>query len=286
MVGVRSYCFFFQAEDGIRDHCVTGVQTCALPICQFGGYQVTTLPTPGHTLGSVSYLVDVAGRRLAFTGDLIYGPGQVWSLAAMQWSYTGLEGARATVLSLHELAEYAPDLVLPSHGRPIDEPPAAFALLQQRLCALIDSRNDKPWDPSDWRERPFDVLSPHLLRHRNSFATTYVLLSDSGGAMFLDFGFDTILGSPVGDDRSSRRPWLPSLRVLRRDFGVDRVEVATPTHYHDDHVAGFNLLRDVEGTQIWAERSIAEVLIAPLRYDLPCLWYDPILVDRVVEAGR
>src|SRR5579875_3483782 len=23
---------FFQAEDGIRDHCVTGVQTCALPI--------------------------------------------------------------------------------------------------------------------------------------------------------------------------------------------------------------------------------------------------------------
>src|SRR5947207_3230325 len=27
------FCFFFfQAEDGIRDHCVTGVQTCALPI--------------------------------------------------------------------------------------------------------------------------------------------------------------------------------------------------------------------------------------------------------------
>src|SRR2546429_3929888 len=26
--------FFFQAEDGIRDVAVTGVQTCALPICQ------------------------------------------------------------------------------------------------------------------------------------------------------------------------------------------------------------------------------------------------------------
>src|SRR5260370_29561298 len=25
-------CFFFQAEDGIRDSSVTGVQTCALPI--------------------------------------------------------------------------------------------------------------------------------------------------------------------------------------------------------------------------------------------------------------
>src|SRR5437762_6851272 len=30
-VSVKSY-FFFQAEDGIRDTSVTGVQTCALPI--------------------------------------------------------------------------------------------------------------------------------------------------------------------------------------------------------------------------------------------------------------
>src|SRR6266496_5020416 len=28
------FFFFFQAEDGIRDLYVTGVQTCALPICE------------------------------------------------------------------------------------------------------------------------------------------------------------------------------------------------------------------------------------------------------------
>ena len=28
------FFFFFQAEDGIRDWSVTGVQTCALPICR------------------------------------------------------------------------------------------------------------------------------------------------------------------------------------------------------------------------------------------------------------
>src|SRR5256885_6289215 len=28
------FFFFFQAEDGIRDYKVTGVQTCALPICR------------------------------------------------------------------------------------------------------------------------------------------------------------------------------------------------------------------------------------------------------------
>ena len=32
---VEGVIFFFQAEDGIRDHCVTGVQTCALPIYPF-----------------------------------------------------------------------------------------------------------------------------------------------------------------------------------------------------------------------------------------------------------
>src|SRR5256885_7118418 len=31
-----SFFFFFQAEDGIRDYKVTGVQTCALPICSRG----------------------------------------------------------------------------------------------------------------------------------------------------------------------------------------------------------------------------------------------------------
>src|SRR5258708_19022625 len=31
------FFFFFQAEDGIRDDLVTGVQTCALPICFLTG---------------------------------------------------------------------------------------------------------------------------------------------------------------------------------------------------------------------------------------------------------
>src|SRR2546430_5482087 len=32
------FCFFFQAEDGIRDLTVTGVQTCALPISRVARY--------------------------------------------------------------------------------------------------------------------------------------------------------------------------------------------------------------------------------------------------------
>src|SRR5256885_4796533 len=55
-LGIVSFFFFFQAEDGIRDYKVTGVQTCALPICLFNrvcwlliiGWIVTDLFLESH----------------------------------------------------------------------------------------------------------------------------------------------------------------------------------------------------------------------------------------------
>src|SRR5215211_4093988 len=56
--------FFFQAEDGIRDHCVTGVQTCALPISARRADAVKTLPTtlPGVMLLELEVFGDARGR--------------------------------------------------------------------------------------------------------------------------------------------------------------------------------------------------------------------------------
>src|SRR5437588_4860522 len=58
------FFFFFQAEDGIRDHCVIGVQTCALPI---------------YILGSASLLLECeeggTTRRVIFSGDLGHAAG-------------------------------------------------------------------------------------------------------------------------------------------------------------------------------------------------------------------
>src|SRR5690606_40398738 len=43
--------FFFQAEDGIRDFHVTGVQTCALPIfLPFGEASASQVRTPGLSI--------------------------------------------------------------------------------------------------------------------------------------------------------------------------------------------------------------------------------------------
>ena len=47
------FYFFFQAEDGIRDVAVTGVQTCALPIYHLHHhqqkYQITKIPNHKNT---------------------------------------------------------------------------------------------------------------------------------------------------------------------------------------------------------------------------------------------
>src|SRR6266508_2288217 len=52
--------FFFQAEDGIRDSHVTGVQTCALPIskdCKCSNVTITTSPV--NFINEVSFAFDV-----------------------------------------------------------------------------------------------------------------------------------------------------------------------------------------------------------------------------------
>src|SRR3712207_7635636 len=52
------FIFFFQAEDGIRDIGVTGVQTCALPI-----YRGGAAPGAAHALGPA--LLAHGGEALA-----------------------------------------------------------------------------------------------------------------------------------------------------------------------------------------------------------------------------
>src|SRR5687767_15863438 len=63
-------CFFFQAEDGIRDKLVTGVQTCALPISPLGQFEraaqpdVLRVPLRPHDGGGRALRAEPAGAGL------------------------------------------------------------------------------------------------------------------------------------------------------------------------------------------------------------------------------
>jgi len=252
----------------------------------YGAVQAYALPTPGHTVGSVTYLVEREGRRLAFSGDLVHGDGKLWSLAATQWSYSGIEGLAATFFSLGVLEGREPGLLLPAHGDPVEHPAAALRTARARIEELAALRLESPWSLADMLERPWAEVTPHLLRNRTSFANSYALLSESGSALLVDFGYDVATGIAPATDRVGRRPLLWALDALRRDHGVERIEAVVATHYHDDHVAGFELLREIEAAAVWAPENVAPVLEEPERFDLPCLWFEPIAVDRVLSLGE
>jgi glyoxylase-like metal-dependent hydrolase (beta-lactamase superfamily II) len=251
----------------------------------YGALNFSVVPTPGHTPGSLSLMTTLNDERLVFSGDLIHSSGKLWSLSATQWTYNGAEGAPATIASLLDLKERQPDVLLPSHGDPIYNPADAIDQLVKQLWHLLHMRGENP-RLFELREKPYEAILPHLLRHRASMANAYVLLSDRGKALMIDFGYDFMTGVPEGTDRAARRPWLYTLPALKKQFGVSHVDVVLPTHYHDDHVAGMNLLRDVEGTQTWVPENFSDILQDPYVYDLPCLWYDPIAVDRVLPLGE
>src|SRR5256714_14482126 len=92
--------FFFQAEDGIRDKLVTGVQTCALPIC--ASADVPGVRTSGARAGAGAGVDD--GRRVVATGAArggarpefvrrapAPGSGRVWARGSSgaAWSVRG-----------------------------------------------------------------------------------------------------------------------------------------------------------------------------------------------------
>src|SRR5207244_7256647 len=56
--------FFFQAEDGIRDDLVTGVQTCALPICRPSEQPPVPVGIPLSNRRDVFVLRDVPARTV------------------------------------------------------------------------------------------------------------------------------------------------------------------------------------------------------------------------------
>lgn len=253
---------------------------------RLAGATLRVIPTPGHTVGSVSYLLDRDGECLAFTGDLIYAPGKVWSLAATQWSYTKNEGPGMTALSARILTREGVTRLAPSHGEVMADAAAALDALAGTMQEYIDSRRSYPWDLGARLDDPYVALTPHLLLNRTSISCSYVVLSETGEALLIDYGYDMTTGLIPSQERAARRPWLASLPALRANHGVTDVTVAMPTHYHDDHIAGMPLLREVEGTRLWIPANVAPTMADPWLEDLPCQWYDPIVADRVLPLEQ
>src|SRR6266567_8043054 len=101
------YCFFFQAEDGIRDLTVTGVQTCALPICQPSALSAPNSLTRRETADIVSRLA--SRNAAASTAMASHRPSRFARLAVLAsepdtWLARSLELVTVTLGSSLEIS--------------------------------------------------------------------------------------------------------------------------------------------------------------------------------------
>src|SRR5258708_39857604 len=93
-----SYFFFFQAEDGIRDDLVTGVQTCALPISISTARRTPGSPVSGGPTRSTSWSAVTA--VCATLGSTTLPAARNWSastLMAKHWCQPVWETRRHVV---------------------------------------------------------------------------------------------------------------------------------------------------------------------------------------------
>lgn len=247
------------------------------------GFRIEVVPTPGHTLGASSLAVEVDGRRVMFTGDLLYGDGRLWSLATTQYGYNDAMGAVGTLFSLRDVRDHNPDVLWPAHGPAIENPAAAMDRLEGLLWELLHLRG-QDGGIREMMDEPIRELTPHLLWHWAAQAHNYFLVSKTGKALMIDAGYNAPLVAP-NYQRHYRRAIDHAWRHLR-PLGIKTVEVVLLTHYHDDHVCAIPNYKRRHGSEVWAAENFADLLRRPERYDVPCLWFDSLPVDRELPLGE
>jgi glyoxylase-like metal-dependent hydrolase (beta-lactamase superfamily II) len=244
----------------------------------WNGLALRILSTPGHTQGSLSFLLESGKDRMLFCGDLLGSAGKVPTMHDLEWPYVGTTGIEAQMNSINfQVRGVAPTIVLPSHGTPSREPLPSTATLLADLATIYTSYN---WaKTTQWRPGfiPRSVgpaqLTKHVWQMRQvgfSHGVGYLIVADSGKAMLWDIN--------AGE--------TDALADMKQRTGFTSIELVGASHYHEDHVGGINTVKKTYGAKFWAMEHMVDVLEHPAAYNLPCLWPEPILVDRVLHDGE
>jgi glyoxylase-like metal-dependent hydrolase (beta-lactamase superfamily II) len=258
----------------------------------WGPARIRVLATPGHTDGSVSFLVQVDGRRVIFSGDLIYDHGQLWELYSLQKGfrrgkrqisdYHGFMGAQWELKeSLDRLRKAQPELLIPSHGRIIEKPTDAIEALIARMDACYDKyvaisalRHYFPELFEEFEGRPGHMpLRPALpvpecLRH---IGTTWILVSqEKKAALVMDCGHPGL---------------VKTLQQMQANGELGPIEALWITHYHNDHVGGVAEFQKTFDCPCITDEHLAAVLTQPMAWRLPCISPDVIRVHRPTKHG-
>ncbi len=255
---------------------------------EWGSSRISVLDTPGHTDGSVSYLLKVDGALFAFCGDVIYDKGQLWELYSLQKGgtmvsdYHGFLGSRKQLKeSLLKLRAAEPKALIPSHGNIMYEPADAIDTLIERLDECYDKyvaisalRHYFPdmFSEFEGRDGHMPIRSgkpaPEFLRH---YGTTWLIISQTREAFAMDCGSPNV---------------IKQVRNLRESGEISGVAGLWITHYHDDHVDAIPQFQDAFGCPIYADTSVAQVVENPRGFRTPCISPVAFQVDHKTQDGE
>jgi len=257
------------------------------------GFEFSCLNTPGNSPGAMSYKLDLNGRRLVFSGDLMLDGATMHTWFDTEWDYGFAAGIRAMQKSVADLASSQPAWLLPSHGPAVREPQPQLREYAEKLRRLeklyvrgygegpaaiaYQDKVSKPTAvPDVWQ------ISPHLFKfkRRDFWPNFGLILADSGRALVVDCG---LLDTRFLD---------ASLDGLRQNFGLKAIDAVIITHMHGDHFLEAPHLREKWGAKIWALDNMVAKMEHPERFDYAApiqaygRGFEGVRVDRAFKPGE
>ncbi|MCZ7640964.1 MAG: MBL fold metallo-hydrolase [Verrucomicrobia bacterium] len=232
------------------------------------GYEFRCVATPGNSPGSLTYVLERDGRRLAFSGDVVLDGARMHTWFDTEWDYGFGAGIRALRESVGRLRALEPALLLPSHGPMVHRPAEQLARYAEKLATLerlylrgydveggAAAYQDKVSVPTVvsnvWQVTP----SVFKFKRPNFFGNFGLILAPSGRALMVDCG--------LLDERFLDT----ALEGMRQHFGLKAIDAIVITHMHGDHFLEAPHLRARWGAPIWALDNMVDKLEHPEWFD-------------------
>ena len=226
------------------------------------------LDTRGNSPGSMTYLLKIRGRTLAFSGDLMLDGAKMHTWFDTEWDYGFAAGIKALRDSVARLASEQPSLMLPSQGSVVRNPPKQlrdYASKLERLQKLYIRGYDPEGGSVAYQDKvsqPTVVsnvwqVSPHLFKFKrpNFWPNFSLILSENGRALLSDCG---LLSEKFLDE---------ALEGMRQHFGLKAIDAIIVSHMHGDHFLEAPYLREKWGAKIWALENMIDKMEHPERFD-------------------
>ncbi|MHC4876291.1 MAG: MBL fold metallo-hydrolase [Planctomycetota bacterium] len=257
------------------------------------GYEIRCLGTPGHSPGSVTYVVQLEGKTVALTGDVIHDGAKMTTWFDSEWDYGFAKGVDTLIESVEKLIEVEPNLILPAHGPAIRNSREQLATYRDKLKTFRASyvRGYNVFDSTEEERDPISMptavplisqVTPHLykLSHQTKGKNFAIIISDSGRGLILDAGLFS-------------KEMLEEIIVgLRAHMGLKQIDAFWISHMHGDHFLLGPTLKEKYGAEAWTLDRIVDRCENPRRYDYAALvsaygdGFDGMRIERPFRDGE